>query len=523
MARCVPAAPDGAAARDPASWRPMADLLTIDEARALVLGAVDAARRRGASRSPPRSAASWPRTSPPPTTSRASPTARWTASPCAPGRRARAADRRRVAGRHARRGAASATARRCGSRPAPRVPDGADAILPVEDAEDRGDDRHPRRRPAAPAITSARRARTCAPARSCCARATCSAPAELGLAVEAGRATLRCARAPRVAVARDRRRARRPGRAAAPRPAAQLERASRSPRLRGARGRGAREHAEVRDDAEATRAAIERALDGADVVLLTGGVSVGPHDHVKPALDGARRRGGLLARRAAARASRCGSARRGRSSSSACRATRCRRWSASCSSPARRSRRMQGAPAPPRARRALLGAPRRPAARPRRGGARAARRRPRAADGPAGLAPAALDARRRRAGDRPARRGRAAGRGRGRDRADLTRASAPDRRQPRPSCQLSITRWSAGSPRRTTTTSVMSRRNRCDRPPGAPSLIRATVSGSVISSARPAIFASPRQSGGSAEPLWMAKRGSRCRSSAFTACHIDPM
>ena len=42
---------------------------------------------------------------------------------------------------------------------------------------------------------------------------------------------------------------------------------------------------EVRDDAEATRAAIERALDGTDVVLLTGGVSVGPHDHVKPALE----------------------------------------------------------------------------------------------------------------------------------------------------------------------------------------------------------------------------------------------
>ncbi|MDX6722548.1 MAG: molybdopterin molybdotransferase, partial [Solirubrobacteraceae bacterium] len=41
---------------------------------------------------------------------------------------------------------------------------------------------------------------------------------------------------------------------------------------------------EVADDAAATRAAIERALDGTDAVLLTGGVSVGPHDHVKPAL-----------------------------------------------------------------------------------------------------------------------------------------------------------------------------------------------------------------------------------------------
>jgi molybdopterin molybdotransferase len=40
----------------------------------------------------------------------------------------------------------------------------------------------------------------------------------------------------------------------------------------------------VADDAEATRAAFARAIAGADVVLASGGVSVGPHDHVKPAL-----------------------------------------------------------------------------------------------------------------------------------------------------------------------------------------------------------------------------------------------
>ena len=40
----------------------------------------------------------------------------------------------------------------------------------------------------------------------------------------------------------------------------------------------------VADDAAATRAAFERALAGADVVLASGGVSVGPYDHVKPAL-----------------------------------------------------------------------------------------------------------------------------------------------------------------------------------------------------------------------------------------------
>jgi molybdopterin molybdotransferase len=39
------------------------------------------------------------------------------------------------------------------------------------------------------------------------------------------------------------------------------------------------------DDAAATREAIERALAGADVVVVSGGVSVGPHDHVKDALE----------------------------------------------------------------------------------------------------------------------------------------------------------------------------------------------------------------------------------------------
>jgi molybdopterin molybdotransferase len=40
----------------------------------------------------------------------------------------------------------------------------------------------------------------------------------------------------------------------------------------------------VRDDRAATEAALEAALGEADVVIVSGGVSVGPHDHVKPAL-----------------------------------------------------------------------------------------------------------------------------------------------------------------------------------------------------------------------------------------------
>ena len=45
-------------------------------------------------------------------------------------------------------------------------------------------------------------------------------------------------------------------------------------------------HPVVPDDREATRAAVEAAMAG-DALLVSGGVSVGPHDHVKPALEAA--------------------------------------------------------------------------------------------------------------------------------------------------------------------------------------------------------------------------------------------
>jgi molybdopterin molybdotransferase len=40
------------------------------------------------------------------------------------------------------------------------------------------------------------------------------------------------------------------------------------------------------DDRAATEAGLGEALEIADVLLVSGGVSVGPHDHVKPALEG---------------------------------------------------------------------------------------------------------------------------------------------------------------------------------------------------------------------------------------------
>jgi molybdopterin molybdotransferase len=41
----------------------------------------------------------------------------------------------------------------------------------------------------------------------------------------------------------------------------------------------------IGDDRDATRAAVAEGLEGGDVLVVSGGVSVGPHDHVKPAFE----------------------------------------------------------------------------------------------------------------------------------------------------------------------------------------------------------------------------------------------
>ena len=162
------------------------------------------------------------------------------------------------------------------------LPDGADAILPAEDADDRGETVTARQ-----AVSPGHHVR--GPGEDLCAgetvlrAGTTLGAAELGLAVEAGRATVRCARRPRVAVLATGDELVAPG---LPLRHGQLHNSNAITLGALARRAGAElvSSAEVADDAQATRAAIGRALEGADVLLLTGGVSVGPHDHVKPAL-----------------------------------------------------------------------------------------------------------------------------------------------------------------------------------------------------------------------------------------------
>ena len=54
--------------------------------------------------------------------------------------------------------------------------------------------------------------------------------------------------------------------------------------LAGGAGADVVDHGVVGDDRDATRAAVEAGLAG-DVLVVSGGVSVGPHDHVKPAFE----------------------------------------------------------------------------------------------------------------------------------------------------------------------------------------------------------------------------------------------
>jgi molybdopterin molybdotransferase len=114
-------------------------------------------------------------------------------------------------------------------------------------------------------------------------RGTVLGAAELGVAASVGRASLRCALRPRVVVLATGDELTPPGEPLGPGRiygsngfalGAQVERAGAT-----LAGRGT-----VPDTPDGTREAIRKALEDADVVIVSGGVSVGPHDHVKEAL-----------------------------------------------------------------------------------------------------------------------------------------------------------------------------------------------------------------------------------------------
>jgi molybdopterin molybdotransferase len=163
------------------------------------------------------------------------------------------------------------------------MPDGADAVLQIERVTVDGErvTLDADVRPAGnvrPAGDDLRAGATVLPA------GTRMGAAEIGLAAAAGRATVACARVPRVVVLATGDELVAPGAPLAP---GQLHETNGLTLAALSTQAGARVlRADVVPDTESqTRAAIAGALDEADVVVLSGGVSVGPHDHVKPALQ----------------------------------------------------------------------------------------------------------------------------------------------------------------------------------------------------------------------------------------------
>jgi molybdopterin molybdotransferase len=161
------------------------------------------------------------------------------------------------------------------------VPEGADSVIPVERVEARDSlVSVPETQPGA----NIRRAGEDVRAGTTVLRAGAElGPAELAVLASFGRTDVLCGRRPRLAVLATGDELVPPGRPLGP---GQIRDSNATALAALAQAAGAelvsRRH--VPDDPAATIEALGEALATADVVCVSGGVSVGPHDHVKPAL-----------------------------------------------------------------------------------------------------------------------------------------------------------------------------------------------------------------------------------------------
>lgn len=161
------------------------------------------------------------------------------------------------------------------------VPDGADAVVPIERVEARdGVVVVPDTRTG----TNVRRAgEDVRRGEVVVGAGSLLGPAEIGMLAALGRVDARCARRPRVAIVATGDELVPAGRPLGP---GQIH-DSNAAALRALAEQAGAEvigHWRTGDDLAATVADLGDALDSADVLCISGGVSVGPHDHVKPAL-----------------------------------------------------------------------------------------------------------------------------------------------------------------------------------------------------------------------------------------------
>jgi len=162
------------------------------------------------------------------------------------------------------------------------VPEGADAVVPVERTEAAGDSRV-RVGESRPGANIRRAGEDLRRGQGVLVAGAELGPAELGVLSSLGRDRALCARRPRLALLVTGDELAEPGEPLEP---GQIY-SSNSAALAGQAAQAGAEvtlRAKVPDERDSTRAALAAALDSADVVLVSGGVSVGPHDHVKPAL-----------------------------------------------------------------------------------------------------------------------------------------------------------------------------------------------------------------------------------------------
>jgi molybdopterin molybdotransferase len=161
------------------------------------------------------------------------------------------------------------------------LPPGGDAVLRIEDAQET-DGTVSTSRALAPGREVRRAGEDITAGEVVLHSGTLLGAAELGVAASTGAAEIECARRPRVAVVVTGDELVEPG---VPLRAGEIRNTNgyAVPAQVVAAGATVSSVETVGDDYEETVAALERALT-ADVVVTTGGVSVGAHDHVKPAL-----------------------------------------------------------------------------------------------------------------------------------------------------------------------------------------------------------------------------------------------
>ncbi|MGZ4177975.1 MAG: molybdopterin molybdotransferase MoeA [Solirubrobacteraceae bacterium] len=164
------------------------------------------------------------------------------------------------------------------------VPPGATAVIPQENVIANGSDAIETAAPVAPGEHVREAGEDMLEGTVVLRAGTALGPVALGAAAAAGVGTVAVARQPRVSVLCTGDELRAPGEPLGP---GEIHNST-APMLTGLAQRLGAVTAPARrlaDDREATTAGIGEALEESDVVLISGGVSVGPHDHVKPALD----------------------------------------------------------------------------------------------------------------------------------------------------------------------------------------------------------------------------------------------